>query len=78
MQKDQTETIISVPIIILHQCKHPLFVYRLVSDWTIESNEFVENSKNEKLYRVEFKSDINKRYVFYNENGKEERSTATL
>ena len=48
------------------------------SDWTIESTGFVENSKNEKLYRVEFKSGINKRYVFYNANGKEVRSTATL
>jgi len=48
------------------------------SDWNIESSGFVENSKNEKLYRVEFKSGINKRYVFYNENGKEVRSTATL
>ena len=48
------------------------------SDWKIESSGYVENSKNEKLYRVEFKSGINKRYVFFNENGKEVRSTATL
>jgi len=48
------------------------------SDWTIESSGYVENNKNEKLYRVEFKSGINKRYVFFNGNGKEVRSTATL
>ena len=48
------------------------------SDWKIESSGFVENSKNEKLYRVEFKNGVNKRYVFFNENGKEVRSTATL
>jgi len=48
------------------------------SDWKIESGAFVENSKNEKLYRIEFKSGVNKRYVFYQENGKEVRSTVTL
>ena len=48
------------------------------SDWKIESSAFVENSKNEKLFRVEFKNGVNKRYVFYQENGKEVRSTVTL
>ena len=48
------------------------------SDWKIESGAFVENSKNEKLYRIEFKSGVNKRYVFFQENGKEVRSTVTL
>ena len=48
------------------------------SDWSIESTGLVENPKNKKLYRIEFKSGINKRYVFFDENGKEVKSTATL
>lgn len=48
------------------------------SDWKIESSALVENSKNEKLYRVEFKNGISKRYVFYDESGKEVRSSVKL
>lgn len=48
------------------------------SDWKIESSAYVENNKSEKLYRVEFKNGINKRYVFYDETGKEVKSTLTL
>lgn len=48
------------------------------ADWKIESSAYVENSKNEKLYRVEFKNGITKRYVFFDETGKEIRSTLTL
>ena len=48
------------------------------SDLKILSTAYIENSKNEKLYRVEFKKGIQKKYVFFDKTGKEIRTTSSV
>ncbi|MDF2188380.1 hypothetical protein [Paraflavitalea sp. CAU 1676] len=46
--------------------------------WKILSTAYLENSHNEKLYRVEFKKGIERKYVFYDATGKEVKSSTTI
>ena len=48
------------------------------ADWKMESSAFVENNKDEKLYRVEVKKGLEKKYVFFDKDGKEIKTNATL
>lgn len=48
------------------------------SDWKALSTAYVENKNNEKLYRIELKKGISRKYVFYDETGKEVKSSTTL
>ncbi len=45
-----------------------------IADWEFLSSAFVENKFNEKGYRIEAKKGIEKKYIYYDENGKEIRS----
>lgn len=47
------------------------------SDWTIESSAFVETRKGKKMYRLEMKKGIEKKFVFYDKNGKELKTAVT-
>ena len=49
-----------------------------MSDWKVLGAALVDNSKNEKLYRVEVEKGVSKKYVFYDGTGKEVRTTLTL
>lgn len=46
--------------------------------WKIISTAFVENDKSEQLYRVEFKSGIERKFVFFDADGKEIKTTSTI
>ena len=48
------------------------------SDWKVSSTAYIENNKGEKLYRVEVKKGIEKKYVFYDSAGKEIRTTGLI
>lgn len=48
------------------------------ADWEKRSYAYVENNDGEKLYRIEAKKGIEKKYVFFDKNGKEVKTTATL
>ncbi len=48
------------------------------SDWKHLSSAYVENKNEEKLYRIELKKGISRKYVFYDESGKEVKSSTTL
>jgi hypothetical protein len=45
-----------------------------IADWEYLSSAWVENKYNEKGYRIEAKRGIEKKYIYYDENGKELRS----
>jgi uncharacterized membrane protein YkoI len=47
------------------------------SDWTIESSAFIENNKGKTMYRLEVKKGLEKKFVFYDKNGKEIKTSAT-
>jgi Putative beta-lactamase-inhibitor-like, PepSY-like len=47
------------------------------SDWKLGSTSLVENNKGQKLYRLEVKKGIEKKFVFYDKNGKEIKTAAT-
>ncbi len=47
------------------------------SDWAVGSCALVENNKGQKLYRLEMKKGIEKKFVFYDKNGKEIKTAAT-
>jgi hypothetical protein len=49
-----------------------------VSDWKKESFALVENNNGKKSYRIEVKKGIEKKTVFYDSNGKEVKSSASL
>ncbi|GAO41039.1 hypothetical protein FPE01S_01_00510 [Flavihumibacter petaseus NBRC 106054] len=46
--------------------------------WEMKSTAYVENRKAEKLYRVEWKKGIEKKYVYYDGTGREIRSSSSL
>ena len=48
------------------------------ADWKALSFAYVENNKKQKLYRTELKKGISRKYVFYDESGKEVKSSTTL
>lgn len=48
------------------------------SDWKKESFAQVENNKGKKTYRIEAQKGIEKKSVFYNNNGKEVKSSSSL
>ncbi len=48
------------------------------SDWKKESFAQVENNKGKKTYRIQVQKGIEKKSVFYNDNGKEVKSSASL
>jgi hypothetical protein len=48
------------------------------SDWKMLSTAYVENNKDEKMYRVEIKKGLEKKYIFFDSNGKEMKTNATL
>ncbi len=41
------------------------------ADWDDESSGYEENSHNEKVYRIEAKKGVEKKYIFFDKNGKE-------
>jgi hypothetical protein len=47
------------------------------SDWANESCAVVENNKGQKLYRLEMKKGVEKKFVFYDKDGKEIKTAAT-
>ncbi|HLO82569.1 MAG TPA: hypothetical protein VK166_16505 [Chitinophagaceae bacterium] len=47
------------------------------SDWKNESCALVENNKGQKLYRLEMKKGVEKKFVFYDKDGKEIKTAAT-
>jgi uncharacterized membrane protein YkoI len=47
------------------------------SDWTIESSAFIENNKGKTMYRLEVKKGLEKKFVFYDKNGKEIKTSTT-
>ena len=48
------------------------------SDWKTESTAFVENNRNQELYRVEVKKGLEKKFIFFDKDGKEIKTNATL
>jgi hypothetical protein len=46
--------------------------------WETRSFAFVENNEGQKLYRIEVKKGIEKKYVFYDKDGKEIKTTASI
>jgi hypothetical protein len=48
------------------------------SDWKVESAATVENKKKEHLYRIEVSKGIEKKYIFFDEHGKEIKSNMTI
>lgn len=48
------------------------------ADWEVRSYAFVENNDGQKLYRMEVKKGIEKKYVFYDKDGKEIKTTASI
>ena len=48
------------------------------SDWKVLSSGYLENSKGQKLYRIQVKNGLEKQYVFYDSDGKEVKSNLTL
>ena len=49
-----------------------------ISDWEYLSSAFVENKNNLKAYRLEAKRGIEKKYIYYDENGKEIKAAIGL
>jgi hypothetical protein len=47
------------------------------SDWKMESTSLIENNKGQKLYRLEMKKGVEKKFVFYDKSGKEVKTSAT-
>ncbi len=47
------------------------------AEWSLESSALVENNKGQKLYRLEMKKGIEKKYVFYDKSGKEVKTAVT-
>jgi hypothetical protein len=48
------------------------------SDWKKEAFALVENNKGKKTYRIEVQKGIEKKSIFFNSNGKEVKSSASL
>ena len=48
------------------------------SEWKKESFAHVENNKGKKTYRIEVQKGIEKKSVFYNNNGKEVKASSSL
>jgi hypothetical protein len=48
------------------------------SEWKILSADLVENNKGEKMYRYELKKGIEKKYIFFDKDGKEIKSKSTI
>ena len=42
-----------------------------IADWEYVSSGYVENNKNEKCYRIEARKGVERKYIFYDKNGKE-------
>ena len=49
-----------------------------IADWEFVSSAWVENKYNEKAFRIEAKRGIEKKFVFYDEKGKEVKSMPGL
>jgi hypothetical protein len=47
------------------------------SDWKMESTSLIDNNKGQKLYRLEMKKGVEKKFVFYDKTGKEIKTSAT-
>ena len=48
------------------------------ANWKVSSTAIVENNKGEKLYRIEFKKGIEKKYLFFDSAGKEVKATGLI
>jgi len=48
------------------------------ANWKVSSTAIVENNKGEKLYRIEFKKGIEKKYLFFDSVGKEVKATGLI
>jgi uncharacterized protein (DUF1684 family) len=49
-----------------------------ISDWNPKSCVAVENNKGKKTFRVEREKGVEEKFIFYDKNGKEVKSTAKL
>jgi hypothetical protein len=47
-------------------------------NWDYLSTAYVENNNGEKLYRIEAKKGLDKRFIFYDKSGKEVKANQTL
>jgi len=47
-----------------------------IADWEYGSSAYVENSHNEKVYRIEARKGVEKKYIFFDKDGKEVKSVS--